>query len=165
MNPVIVDFSDANVGVLFNGEGIVDQIFMRKVYNFNASDPAINNGIDTDPVTGGELVGTDPITGAIRDRVATFSRLALDSLYLYISEQEEDQTLNPLSLDTNLWVSVSSSTGATNVGYNVPSNTTLAGLRTWFNGTGDVANLVERENFNSAINAARSVANLGSAAQ
>ena len=117
----VVDYSDADVGILFDASGRVDQLFMRKVYDFNddgAPGPVVN----------------DLANGVIGDRVSTYSKLALESLYLFITEQEDDQTLNPLSVDTNLWVSVSNTTGVTNVGYNIPSNFTLAQMADLYNG-------------------------------
>ena len=136
-NFVDVNFADSDVGVLFNGSGSVDQIFMRKRYVLNG------------------------------DRVSTYSRLALESLYLFVSEQEEDQTLNPLSVDTNLWVSVSNSTGVTNVGYNIPSNFSLADMGALYNGTapnGDPPD-IQRRDFNDEIINSRNLTNLGTAAQ
>ena len=145
--PTVVDYAEADVGVLFNASGSVDQIFMRQVYNFNENENLAGDG-------SGEVIG-----GA-GDRVSTYSRLALESLYLFVTEQEEDQTVNPLSIDTNLWVSVSNSTGITNVGYNVPSNASLGDLANLYNG-----NVTDRGLFNTEIINARNLANLGSAAQ
>ena len=147
-NPEDVNFADADVGILFNGSGSVDQIFMRKIYDFNA------DGSDDGPV------GDDPIAGTIGDRVSTYSRLALESLYLFVTEQEEDQTVNPLSVDTNLWVSVSNSTGVTNVGYNVPSNLSFGDMDALYNG-----DATQRDNFNLEIINSRNLTNLGTAAQ
>ena len=111
--------------------------------------------------------GNDPAAGTIGDRVSTYSKLALESLYLFVTEQEEDQTLNPLSVDTNLWVSVSNSTGVTNVGYNIPSNFSLADMGALYNGTlpgGDPPD-VQRATFNAEIINSRNLTNLGTAAQ
>ena len=153
----VVNYADADVGVLFNASGSVDQIFMRKVYDFNE-----------DGMVDG-TTGNDPAAGTIGDRVSTYSKLALESLYLFVTEQEEDQTLNPLSVDTNLWVSVSNSTGVTNVGYNIPSNSnfSVADMRMLYDGTlpnGDPPN-VQRDTFNAEIINSRNLTNLGTAAQ
>ena len=149
---VFVDYANADVGVLFNASGSVDQIYMRQVYDFN------ENGI----VPGD---GNTEFVGGAGDRVSTYSRLALESLYLFVTEQEEDQTLNPLSVDTNLWVSISNNTGVTNVGYNVPSNVSLGELAALYNGPGNVATATDRGLFNTEIINARNLTNLGSAAQ
>ena len=103
----------------------------------------------------------------IGDRVSTYSKLALESLYLFITEQEDDQTLNPLSVDTNLWVSVSNTTGVTNVGYNIPSNFSLADMGALYNGTlpGGGTPAVQRATFNTEIINSRNLTNLGTAAQ
>lgn len=139
---VVVDYADSDVGVLFDATGSVDQIFMRQVFDYNES---------------GSL---DAIGGVGGDRVSTYSRLALESLYLFVTEQEEDQTLNPLSVDTNLWVTVSNNTGVTNVGYNIASNASLGDMATNYNGTVD-----QRALFNNEIVNSRNLTNLGSAAQ
>ena len=79
---------------------------------------------------------------------------------------------NPLLSDTNLWVSVSNTTGAVNVGYNDPTGITglsLGDLTSRYQGTltGSPTSpaRADRAAFNGLISAARNDSVIGSAAQ
>lgn len=150
----VVDYADSDIAVLFDGDGKLDQIYMRKVFDFN-QDGAIG------PV-GNQVVSGTIVIG---DRVGTYSRLALDSMYLFVTEQEQDAAVNPLARDTNQWVAVNGSSGVVNVGYNIASSSTMAGLGALYNGPGNVANAADRTLFNNEIIASRNLVNLGSATQ
>ena len=151
---IVVDYADSDIAVLFDGDGKLDQMYLRSVFDFNESG-------------GPDAIGDDPSIPFIGDRVATYSRLVIDSMYLFVAEQETDTTVNPLAIETNQWVSISGSSGVVNVGYNVASTNTLAGLATLYSGPGPpfVANPVDRVLFNNEVINSRNLANLGSAAQ
>ena len=99
---------------------------------------------------------------------------ALGPLFLFVTEYDANSIgtanpSNPLLSDTNLWVSVSSSTGAVNVGYNDPTGLTglsIGDLAQRYDGTHPGSTPLEnRAIFNTIISGARVDAVLGSAAQ
>ena len=80
------------------------------------------------------------------------TRLPIGPFYAFVTAGETDLTVNPLSKDTNLWVSMSNTSGIINVGYNVAQDVALTTINN------AAANKVN-------VNNARSLSNLGSAAQ
>lgn len=147
---IVVNHANSDIVVLFDQDGKFDEVYMRTPFDFN-EDGMVNGEVGNRYSSGSLVVG---------DRVATFRRTALDSLFLFVTELEEDAATNPLSQASNLWVTVSNSSGAVNVGNNAPSSTTVAGLAADYNGT-----LLQRNNFNSAVALSRQDSIIGTATQ
>ena len=127
----------------------------------------------------GQLDQMGQVTAQGGIRYAHTSR-ALGPLFLFVAEYDATSISsgneeNPLLSDTNLWVSVSNTTGAVNVGYNDPTGITgetLDTLRRRYLGTftgGPSAPIVQRRAdravFNDLISSARNDSVIGSAAQ
>ena len=93
----------ASIRVIFNSTGSIDRIYY---YN-----PNLN--LDYNP---------NFVAGILPDGFID-SRIPLSSLYLLVTTFEIEPKLNHGVLDdpSNLWVTISNSTGGVNIGYNVPS--------------------------------------------
>ena len=92
-----------SIKVIFNSTGSIDRIYY---YN-----PNLN--LDYNP---------NFVAGILPDGFID-SRIPLSSLYLLVTTFEIEPKLNHGVLDdpSNLWVTISNSTGGVNIGYNVPS--------------------------------------------
>ncbi len=101
----------ASIRVIFNSTGSIDRIYY---YN-----PNLN--IDYNP---------NFVAGILPDGFID-SRIPLSSLYLLVTTFEIEPKLNHGVLDdpSNLWVTISNSTGGVNIGYNVPSFGATLGAR------------------------------------
>lgn len=149
-SPQVVSFSQSNIAFLFDDQGKLDRMISRAPYDFNLD--------------------------GINDTFATFQRIAGDSLHLFVTEIETDPTTNPLYLDKNLWVTISSGSGTANVGYNfattddptlvapvAPGASSMERLSGLFNS--DDLSSGWRVRFNTIISQARNDAKLGTASQ
>jgi prepilin-type N-terminal cleavage/methylation domain-containing protein len=134
-------FRPSDVVLLFDEQGKFDQIVFRQSYT----------------TTGGTIA------------TSAFLRTPQSPFFAFVAPSELDATVNPLVDENSLWVSVSNTSGVSNIGYNnpsgkagfVPQDFTLANMQTLFQS--DV--LADRQQFNNIISAARAVSSTGSAAQ
>ena len=141
LGAIDVPFLNRNIAILFGEDGQLDQM--------------------------GQVTAQGGIQYAHTSR-------ALGPLFLFVSEYDatsisSGNEVNPLLSDTNLWVSVSNTTGAVNVGYNDPTGITglsLGDLAARYQGTGSIVQRrADRAVFNGLISAARNDSVIGSAAQ
>lgn len=145
----VVSFSQSDIAFLFDDKGKLDRMISRAPYDFNLD--------------------------GVNDSFATFQRTASDSVYLFVTELETDPAVNPLFKDTNLWVTVSSGSGSTNVGYNsvfgdptltapvAPGVSSLERLSGLYNNDDPLSGW--RDRFNAIIAQARNDVKLGTASQ
>lgn len=132
----LIDFGLSDVAILFGSDGEVDRMVMLAQDSF--------------------------------DNTVIFQRPLVDNLRLFVAEAELDDPngtvaeLNPINSASNLWVSVSKTSGTANVGYNsIPAKSlTLMQMRSLFEG-----NPSDRAEFNTLIDQSRGDSDVSTAAQ